>query len=97
MGETSTITIGLALAIGGGIGALWWKMQTGFDEERDARSKLERELSDYKLYVSNNHVSTAALRDTENRLINALEKLAARMETLVSRVEKLTLDMAQRN
>ena len=97
IGEGSPITIGLVLAIVAGILGLWWRIEGRLNEERSRAEMIAKELSDYKFYVANNHVTVSALRDMEMRLLSTLEKLAARMETVVSRIEKLNLEMAQRN
>jgi len=66
------------------------------DREREERLKLERAFADYKVFVSQNHVSAAALRETEERLIAAVEKLATRMENVITRLDKLSLEMVTR-
>lgn len=124
MGEDSTITIGLAIALVAGLVTLLeyirreiaavtakieqeqrWREEAD-EEERRAREQtalndqngrmiIQRELSDYKLYVAQNHVTAASLRETEDRLIAALDKLTARLETVVSRIEALSAEMAR--
>lgn len=76
------------------------------DEERKARERLAqddangrmiiyREFTDYKLYVAQNHVTSQALRETEERLASSFEKVVARLEMIVARLDKLSLDMAR--
>lgn len=124
MGEDSTITIGLALAVAGGLGGLLYYIQEQlgkvgaridgvcadaeekFDEARrdreraalndqNGRTLLQRELADYKLYVAQTHVTGEALRQTEGRLIDALDKVATRLETVVARIEALQTETAR--
>jgi hypothetical protein len=51
-------------------------------------ARTQRELADYKLFVAQNHVSAAVLKDTELRLINAIEKLASRMEAIAEKFDE---------
>lgn len=84
---TGEIVVLFAVVIGG-IGGFWWRIESRLSEQDSERSKLKQELSDYKLYVAQNHVSAAVLRDTEQRLIDAIEKLAKRMEAIADRFEE---------
>jgi hypothetical protein len=95
MGDETQITIGLAVVILGGIAAAWWRLEGRFDEERNARDLLAADLAAYKLYVAQNHVTSQALRETEERLVTAFEKVATRLETIVARLDRLALDMAR--
>lgn len=79
----------LFLAVIGGIAGLWWRIEARFASAEEARTDLQRELSEYKLYVSQNHVSATALRESEQRLITAIEKLAGRLEMIVNRLDAL--------
>ena len=94
IGEGSGLTVALVVVLIGGILTFWWRIEGRFTEEREARAALARELSDYKLYSAQTHVSAAALRETEDRLIAAFDKLTARMEAIVGRLDKMSLDMA---
>lgn len=94
MGEGNTITIGLALALVGGLLTLWWRIEGKFAVEAAARTAIKDDLNTYKTYVAQNHVSAEALRSTEERLISAFDKITARMEQIVSRLDKLAIDMA---
>lgn len=78
----------LVLGVLGAVGGLWWRIEARLSSQDTERSKLKQELSDYKLYVAQNHVSAAVLRDTEQPLIDAIEKLAKRMEAIADRFEE---------
>ena len=85
----------LFLALIGGVGGLWWRIEARFAAEDREIAALRQELSDYKLFVERNHVSAQVLRDTEKRLIDdtekrlidAIEKLATRMEAIADRFD----------
>lgn len=66
------------------LAGLWWRMETRIRSTED-------NLSTYKLYVAQNHVSMAALKETEDRLVNAFDKLTSRIEAVVVRLDKLAL------
>ena len=97
LGEGSGITITLAALILGGIAAAWWRLDSRFDEEADARNALAMDLANYKTFVAQNHVTSQALRETEDRLIAGFDKVTSRLETIVARLDKLALDMARAN
>ena len=97
LGENSGITIGFAALILGAVAAAWWRLDSRFDEEADARNKLALDLANYKTFVAQNHVTSQALRETEDRLIAGFDKVTSRLETIVARLDKLALDMARAN
>lgn len=86
---TSEIVI-LFFVVITGIGGLWWRIEARLSDQDAARSQLQKELSDYKLFVAQNHVSATALRETEQRLINAIEKLASQLEEAVRQLNALS-------
>ena len=77
------------------IAAIRARHDDDIEAEATARLALERDLAAYKLHVSQHHVTNAALRETEERLINALEKLATRVETMAARIENVFVEMAK--
>lgn len=77
----------LFLAVIGAIGGFWWRIEGRLSEQDVARTILQRELAEYKLFVATNHVSAEALKDVEKRLINAIEKLADRLEIIAARLD----------
>jgi hypothetical protein len=83
-GDLVFLILGVLAAVGG----LWWRIEARFASADHARSALQRELAEYKLFVAQNHVSAAVLKDTELRLINAIEKLASRMEAIAEKFDE---------
>ena len=77
----------LLLAVLGGVGGLWWRIEGKFAAAEMERSRLARDLSDYKLFVAQNHVSATALREAETRLITAIEKLADRLDAITEKLD----------
>lgn len=80
--------VALFVVVIGGIGGFWWRIETRLSEQDRKRGELMKDLSDYKLFVAQNHVSAQVLKDTEQRLIDAIEKLAKRMEAIADRFEE---------
>ncbi len=74
------------LAVIGAVGGVWWRIESRFDARLQ---RLSKELADHKLHVATNHVSTLTLKETEERLITAIDKLASRMEAIVLRLDKM--------
>ena len=83
----------LFLTVIGGIGGLWWRIEARLSMQDDARGMLQRELADYKLFVAQNHVSSAALRESEQRLIGAIEKLGNQLEEAVRQLNALSRNL----
>lgn len=90
------------VGLGGGLYA-WFasqiaSMRTRFDEgmeaEANARLAIERDVSLYKLYVAQNLVTSTKMKETEERLIAAFDKLVTRIDLLGSRMEDLTIRLA---
>ena len=78
----------LFLAVIGAIAGFWWRIEARFAAEDDALAELKKELSEYKLYVERNHVSAQVLKDLETRVVNAIEKLATRLEAIADRFDE---------
>jgi hypothetical protein len=91
----TTELVGLFVLLIGAIGGLWWKIEAKIASESANSRRTQVELYDFKLYVAQNYVSSLALRETEQRLITAMEKLAVRMEAVVSRLDKISLKQNQ--
>lgn len=60
-----------------------------------ALDTLERDLADYKLHVERYFVPMATMEKTEERLINSIDKLSARVETLISRMEAVSVELGK--
>ena len=80
----------LFLAVIGSIGGMWWRLEARLSAQDKAREYLQKELSDYKLYVSQNHVSATALMQTENRLMHGIQKLESQLEEAVRQLNALS-------
>lgn len=82
--------VALFLLVIGAIGTFWWRIERRLSDQDTARAALQRELAEYKLFVATNHVSASVLKDTEIRLIGAIDKLADRLEAIATRLEERT-------
>jgi phosphoenolpyruvate carboxylase len=74
------------VSLGGAIGAVWWFIHSRI-------SKLERDLSDYKLHIAEKYIKSEALEKMEEKLTAqetrtqaALEKLTGRLDTLLDTI-----------
>ncbi len=79
--------IWLIIGVLGAVGGLWWRIEARLSAQDRERDVLKQDLSEYKLYVERNHVSAQVLKVTEKRLIDAIEKLASRLEAIADRFE----------
>ena len=80
----------LFLALIGAIGGLWWRIEARLTAQDRDREVLQKELNEYKLFVAQNHVSSAALLMTENRLMQALQKLETHLDDAVRQLNALS-------
>ena len=80
----------LFLAVLGAVGGLWWRLEARLTMQDRAREYLQKELADYKLYVSQNHVSAAALMQTEGRIMHAFAKMESQLEEAVRQLNALS-------
>lgn len=80
----------LFLAVIGAIGGMWWRLEARLSVQDRAREMLSKELSDYKLFVAQNHVSAAALLLTEGRLMHAIQKLETQLEDAVRQLNAMS-------
>lgn len=90
----TTEMIAFFLTVVAAIGGVWYKIESKFDARMksisDEHDRLRAEFADYKVFVATNHVSASTLRDTEERLITAIDKLGNRLEAIVARLDKMT-------
>lgn len=86
--------IGTLIALIGGFFAIY-RWISGIQIELLAKiAETKAELADYKLVVAERYVSAVTAGASENRLLVAFDKLSARMEGIVARLDKLALTMA---
>lgn len=66
------------------------------DLQGDEMKELARELADYKLDATDRFAPQSAIEKLEQRLVVAIEKIAARQETMIGRVEGLAAEITKR-
>jgi hypothetical protein len=93
--EASPISIGLVVVIIGALFVLYFRIEAKFGEAKERADLAAKDLGDYKLHVERHFVTGPALEKTEERLILAVDKLTARIETLVGRIENLGTRLAE--
>lgn len=105
LGQETGVSIWVILGGAGLLLALWGRVEARFaksdaatakisDETTETATKLATELSEYKLFVARNHITAPQLRETEERLIIAMDKIAARMEQMVARLDTIAVNVA---
>jgi hypothetical protein len=95
--EITTDLAGLLAAFGGAVLAVWWRIETRIKEEgaaaraaaeaaRKLAERAAKDLGDYKLEAMARYATAATLKETEERLVLAIERLTNQMERLPDRL-----------
>lgn len=69
----------LGSAIGGGIWRIWYKLDQKI-------TKVDSDLSNYKLIVAEKYASITYLKDVEERLVGAINKLERTVHTVPQQI-----------
>ena len=91
--DATLITL-LCTVVGGALG-LWWRIEARIGVERSERKRLEDKLNDFELEVAKSFVSHSTLEKAEDRLAITMDKLSARIETAISRLENIGVEVAK--
>lgn len=101
------LIVTVTIALIAGVSGLWFRVERKFIDEatvreervaegRQFRNLIQKELSEFKLYVAQSYVQRESLKSTESRLATSLDKMGAQLEKIVVRLDKITVDMARR-
>lgn len=97
----------LAVAIVGGLLAILRYVNGEIAQERTWREEaddlqgkemkeMSREVANFKLEATQTFAPHGAIEKLETRLVTAIEKLGARQETMLGRMETLSAELAKR-
>ncbi len=100
--------ISLVLAIAGGALGLWWRIEARAAVERHERQDTEQKLTgeiavlrdrlnSFELDVTRNFVPAAYQEKMEMRFLGSIDKLASRLEVVVSRIETMGNQLIRMN
>lgn len=94
-----TITIGLGLALVAGLLGLLRFFTVEIAQERrwreDADSRHGADLASFKLEAVRTFATDGAIEKAEERLAIVIDKMTTRLETCISRIETLSVEMAR--
>lgn len=88
--SVAAVAVGLA-----GAWAVWMRAGAFLAHERMARERLADALAAFKLEAIRTFATAGAIEKSEERLALALDRLTARLETVIGRIETLSTEMAR--
>lgn len=62
--------------VAGAVGTVWWRLHVRIQRTADA-------LAAYKVEVAEKYASTASMREVETRLVEAMNRLVERFDSLI--------------
>lgn len=93
--ETTGISIAVVALGLGGFWTLWTRFAAVIATERAAREQLAAELAAFKLEATRSFATPGAIEKSEERLTIAIDRMTARLETVIGRIETLSTSMAR--
>jgi hypothetical protein len=93
-GSTGISIAAIAIVLAGAW-AVWMRIGSLLANERMAREKLADALAAFKLEATRTFATAGAIEKSEERLAFALDRLTARLETVIGRIETLSTEMAR--
>ena len=93
-GSTGVSIAAIAIVLAGAW-AVWMRVGALVAAERMAREKLADALAAFKLEATRTFATAGAIEKSEERLALALDRLTARLETVIGRIETLSTEMAR--
>lgn len=88
LGAVIVFAITVATALGG----VWWRLQTAITALRlrveEVRSKSAHELAEFKIKAAESFASTSTIKEVEERVIEAVNRLADRLDRILERSGK---------
>jgi hypothetical protein len=95
IGDSTGVSIAaIAIALAGGWAA-WMRLAALFAGERMAREKLADALAAFKLEAARTFATPGAIEKSEERLAVALDRVTARLDAVIGRIEMLSTEMAR--
>ncbi|WP_420411586.1 hypothetical protein [Roseibium sp.] len=82
----------LTVIIGAVAGAWWFLFSSNLATRRECQKEtqqLRQDLAAYKLEVAERYASVDHLKEVENRLVNAIDKLTDKLDTMPDRLSRI--------
>ncbi|MAY64016.1 MAG: hypothetical protein CML29_17575 [Rhizobiales bacterium] len=95
-GDLSAFLVAIVV-VGGALAGIWWRIHQTISKVRDegsaerralsarieeVRAKGAKELDTYKLEVANRYATADAIREVEGRVVEAINRLGDRLDSL---------------
>lgn len=84
------------IVTGSAVAGVWWFLFNSIlAARRELQSEIQRirqEFTAYKLEVAQNYASVEHLKEVETRLVNAIEKLTDKLDTMPDRFSRIVKD-----
>lgn len=93
--DTTPISLAAVAIVAAGLWALWTYLSAQMSTERLARERLDQELAAFKLEATRTFATAGAIEKSEERLAIAIDRLTARLETVIGRIETLSTQIAR--
>jgi hypothetical protein len=93
--DSTPISLAAVAIVAAGLWVLWTYFSTQITGERSARELLGNELAALKLEATRTFATAGAIEKSEERLAIAIDRLTARLETVIGRIETLSTQIAR--
>jgi len=93
--DSTPISLAAVAIVAAGLWVLWTYFSTQLTAERSARELLGNELAAFKLEATRTFATAGAIEKSEERLAIAIDRLTARLETVIGRIETLSTQIAR--
>jgi hypothetical protein len=93
--DSTPISLAAIAIVAAGLWWVWTYFAALIAGERGAREQLANELAAFKLEATRTFATPGAIEKSEERLAIAIDRLTARLETVIGRIETLSTHIAR--
>jgi len=93
--DLTPISLAVVAVLIAGVWVMWTYFSGLIGSERFAREALAAELAAFKLEATRTFATPGAIEKSEERLAIAIDRLTARLETVIGRIETLSTQIAR--
>jgi len=93
--DLTPISLAVCAALIAGLWVMWTYFSGEIAKERSAREELATDVAAFKLEATRTFATSGAIEKSEERLAIAIDRLTARLETVIGRIETLSTQIAR--
>jgi hypothetical protein len=93
--DLTPISLAVCAALIAGLWVMWTYFSGQIAAEHGAREALAKDFADFKLEAARTYATSGAIEKSEERLAIAIDRLTARLETVIGRIETLSTQIAR--